>query len=212
MTSESTTRWPLLDERVPFAHATHETRPRRRPRSTWLLVGLAFLCGGLVSAAGFSIGWRHQAQRGTAAEAALATATARTHGLERRLSTLQASLAAARAAAASAAASERALRGSAAKIAADGAASSHTAASVSSEAGSLSASASRVASELRTLETYLTTTPAGQLDPGYVTSQTTYLSRQLSKLQTLGGNLGDSVASFEAAVRKLTNQTAALSR
>ena len=95
MTSE-TRSWPLPTERAPFATASHVRRERRRPRSAWLLTALAFLCGGLVSAAAFSIGWRHQAQRDTAARTALAAATARTHRLEQRLTALQASLTAAR--------------------------------------------------------------------------------------------------------------------
>src|ERR1700761_3324293 len=92
MASESTTRWPLLDERVPMAPAAARATGRRPPRSVWLLTGLAFICGGLVSAAGFSIGWRHQAPRNPDTETAPATATARTHTLERRIAALQASL------------------------------------------------------------------------------------------------------------------------
>ena len=211
MTSESTTRWPLLEERTPFAHATPGAQPRRRQRSTWLLIALAFLCGGLVSAAAFSIGWRHQAQRDTAARAALASATARTHKLEHRTSALRASLGAAQRAEAAAAASQRALAAAGAKVADDAGASGHAARSISSGAGSLTGAAARIASELKTLDTYLTTTPAGQLDPGYVSSQASYLTQQLTRLQTDAGGLGDSVTSFEAAARKLTRSAAALS-
>jgi hypothetical protein len=218
VTSESTTRWPLLEERAPFATATPRVRGKL-PRSAWLLIGLAFLCGGLVSAAAFSIGWRHQAQRDTAARTALAAATARTHTLEGRLSALRASLAAARraearqhAAAVATAAADRALVGAGARVADAATASDNAAGSISSGTGSLTAAASRIASELKTLDTYLTTTPAGQLDPGYVASQAAYLSQQLTKLQADAGNLGDSVASFEAAVHKLTRDAAALKR
>ena len=42
---------------TPMPHATRPAR-RRSARSVWLLTGLAFICGGLVSAAAFSIGWR----------------------------------------------------------------------------------------------------------------------------------------------------------
>ena len=184
----------------------------------WLLVGLAFLCGGLVSAAGFSIGWRHQAQRNTDAESALATATARTHALERHIAALQATLASTRRAearqhqaATAAAASQRAVVGAAAVVGADAIDTSSAATSVSSGAGALTARADRTANELKTLETYLTTTPTGQLDPGYIASQTGYLTRQLGKLQTAGGNLGASIGSFEVALRKLTRSAAALS-
>jgi len=63
MTSESTTRWPLPQERAPLATETHRVRGYRLTRSAWVLMGLAFVCGGLVSAAAFSIGWRHQIGR-----------------------------------------------------------------------------------------------------------------------------------------------------
>src|SRR5438105_9735828 len=107
MTSD-TTRWPLLEERAPFATAGDGSRARRLPRSAWLLTGLAFLCGALVSAAGFSIGWRHQAQHDTATQAALAAATARTHRLEQKIGALRTSLGGARSAAARADASAKA--------------------------------------------------------------------------------------------------------
>jgi hypothetical protein len=217
VTSESTTRWPLLEERGPFASATHSEGGRKLPRAAWLLTGLAFLCGGLVSAAAFSIGWRHQAQRDTAVQAALAAAATRTHTLETRLRALQASLDTTRrtearqhAAAVAAAASERAVVSAGAKVADDATASSGAAGSVSSGAGSLTAAASRIASELKTLDTYLTTTPAGQLDPGYVASQAAYLSQQLTRLQSDAGSLGRSVTSFEVAVRKLTRDAGTL--
>src|SRR4051812_50093532 len=101
MTSESKS-WPLLDERAPFATASHSRPGRKTPRSAWLLTGLAFLCGGLVSAAAFSIGWRHQAQRNTAAQSALAAANTRARKLERTISALRTSLGEARGAAGSA--------------------------------------------------------------------------------------------------------------
>ena len=218
MTSESTTRWPLLEERAPFAHAAPQAKPRRLPRSNWLLIALAFICGGLVSAAGFSIGWRHQAQRDTAAQAALVTANARIHALERHAAALQNSLATARlaakhqrSAAASAEASEKAVRASAAQVGADATASDNAAASVSSRAGTIAFSTARVSSELKTLETYLTSTPPGQLDPGYIESQTAYLERQLGALKAGGGSLGTAVAGFEAATRKVAREAAALS-
>jgi hypothetical protein len=211
MTSDST-RWPLLDERAPFATATPRARARRLPRSAWVLTGLAFVCGGLVSAAAFSIGWRHQAQRDTAARTALAAATARTHRLEQQRSALQSSLDAARQAAAAAVAAEHALASAGDTVAADATASSGAARSISSGSGSLTAAASRIASELKTLDTYLTTTPAGQLDPGYVASQAAYLAQQLTRLQTDAGNLGSSVTSFESVIRKLTRDAQALKR
>ena len=202
--ASDTTRWPLLEERAPFATASRGRRSRRPARSAWLLTGLAFLCGGLVSAAAFSIGWRHQAQRDNVAQTALAAATARTHGLQRKITALQASLNGARSAAASATAVEQALARVGTQVGADAAASNSEATSVSSGAGSLTSSATRIASELKTLETYLTTTPTSALDPGYIASQSAYLTRQLTRLQGEAGTLGNSVTSFEATLRKLS--------
>jgi len=211
MTSDST-RWPLPEERAPFVPASPGSRSRRlpRPRPLWLMTSLAFLCGGLVSAAIFSIGWRHQAQRDTAARSALAAATARTHHLDQKVSALQTSLDTARNATARARAAELALARAGARVGTDAAASRGPADSIASGAGAVTAVATRIAGELKTLDTYLTTTPTGQLDPGYISSQTAYLAQQLSRLEGDAGSLGDPVASFEAALRKLTRDAEAL--
>lgn len=211
MTSD-TTRWPLLEERAPFATASRSRRGRKPPRSAWLLTGLAFLCGGLVSAAAFSIGWRHQAQRDSATQTALAAATARTHRLEKGIAALRASLERARGAAASATAAEKALARTGTQVGADAAESSGKAGSISTGAGSITTTATRIASELKTLDTYLTTTPTGQLDPGYIASQTSYLAQQLARLQGNARTLGDSIASFEATLHKLRLDANGLSR
>jgi hypothetical protein len=213
VTTDSTTqaRWPVLDERrTPLPQAARPAR-RRSQRSVWLLTGLAFVCGGLVSAAAFSIGWRNQSQRNTAAETALAAATARTHALERHVLLLQASLSDSRSKAAAATAGEQSMARNATRIENEATASSGAAASVSSGAGTLTASAARIGSELKTLETYLTTTPADELDPGYISSQVAYLTRQLTKLQSAGDSLGTSVASFGSAVRRLIRDARAAS-
>jgi hypothetical protein len=212
--SESTTRWPLLQERAPYGAASSSSSSTRRkhPRSAWILVGLAFLCGGLVSAAAFSIGWRHQAQRDTAAREALAAATARTQSLERQVSALQASLAAAHGKEANAEAAAAAFAASAARVGAAARASGRAGRSISSGAASVSGAAGRVASELKTLDSYLTTTPSGQLDPGYVTSQAAYLTQQLTRLQDDAGSIGGSVTSFEAALGRLDREAKPLVR
>lgn len=212
MTSESTTRWPLLEERAPLAHVAPAAKRLRLPRSTLLLLALAFICGGLVSAAAFSIGWRHQAQRDTAARTALAAATARVHALQASLLDARNAAAREQRAAATAAASERAVVAGAARVGTVANAAGNAASTVSSGAGSLTASASRIASELKTLDTYLTTTPVAQLDPGYIANQAAYLTHQLTRLQADAGNLGGSVTSFEAAVRKLASDAGALRR
>jgi len=210
--TSDTTRWPLLEERAPFATASRSRRGRKPPRSAWLLTGLAFLCGGLVSAAAFSIGWRHQAQRDSATQTALAAATARTHRLEKGIAALRASLERARGAAASATAAEKALARTGTQVGADAAESSGKAGSISTGAGSITTTATRIASELKTLDTYLTTTPTGQLDPGYIASQTSYLAQQLARLQGNARTLGDSIASFEATLHKLRLDANGLSR
>jgi septal ring factor EnvC (AmiA/AmiB activator) len=207
--SSDTTRWPLLEERAPFATASR-SHLRKRPRPVWLLTALAFLCGGLVSAAAFSIGWKHQAQRDTAARSALAAATARTHRLDDKVSALQTSLAEARSSTARATAAERALALAAAKVGNDAQATGGDTPSISSGAATVTGSATRIAGELKTLNSYLTTTPTGQLDPGYISSQTAYLAQQLTRLEGDAGNLGTPLASLEAALRKLSRDANAL--
>jgi hypothetical protein len=217
MTSE-TRSWPLPEERRPFAPAAPARRAARKPRrSIWLLAGLAFLCGGLVSAAAFSIGWRHQAQHDSATQSALAAATARTHRLEQRIGTLTTSLAGARGAAkdaerveAAAVASQHALAREAAKVAEETTVAGGDGTAISSGAGSLAAGAGRIAGELKTLDSYLATTPAGQIDPGYVASQTAYLARQLTHLQGDAGTLGTTVRSLRTTLRELHRDTRGL--
>jgi hypothetical protein len=210
--AQDTTGWPVLEERgAPLGQVRRApARPQRRARPAWLLALLAFACGALVSAAVFTIGWRHQVQSNSAAQAALAAATARNHALA-------ASLAAARAAdkqdrrlAAQARASARTLTRAGAAVAAQASTSGTAAGAVSGEAGSLAASVAKVANELKTLTTYLTTTPPSQLDSGYIQSQAAYLAHQVSKLQADGAALGGTVSSFDAAIRKLSRLAAAL--
>ena len=205
MASDSTTqaRWPVLRERAPFVETGARPARRKPPRSVWLLTGLAFLCGGLVSAAAFSIGWRHQAQRDTAARSALAAETARASRLSASLAAARRDATRQRLAAAQASAAERALARAAATVGSAAVSSNGSASSVAAGAGALDASATRVASELKTLDTYLTTTPTGQLDPGYIATQTTYLTQQLTRLQGNAGILGRSVTALQAALRKL---------
>jgi hypothetical protein len=214
MASESTTQahWPLLDERAPFAAAPTPVRPSRRrlPRSAWLLTGIAFLCGGLVSAAAFSIGWRHQAQRDTAARTALAAATAHVSRLSASLATARETIASDRQAAAQAAAAARATSRAAASAANQGASAGRAADTVSASAAGVGATASRISRELQTLLSYLTTTPAGQIDSGYIASQAAYLTRQLNALQDNGAATGRAVTGLKAALRQLIRTAAAL--
>jgi hypothetical protein len=212
MTSESS-RWPLLEERAPFATAPRRAERRRRPtRSAWLLTGLAFVCGGLVSAAGFSIGWRHQAQRDTAARTALAAETARANRLSASLAKARRKAASEKQALAQAATVAQATSSTAAAVAAKATTAGHDAAGVSAGADDVAATATKVSRELQTLLTYLTTTPTGQIDPGYVGSQATYLTRQLTALQDGSAGVTKAVTSLKATLHRLERDAAALSR
>jgi hypothetical protein len=176
----------------------------------WVLPTLAFVCGALVSAAVFTIGWRHQTQQNTAAQSALAAARAHNHKLT-------ASLGAARAAAAregqiavQARASLQATRAAGATVAAEASAAQGNATSVSGNASAMASAAAKIANELKTLTTYLTTTPSNQLDAGYIDSQAAYLARQAEVLQSQGGTTATAAANFDAAIRKLGRLASAL--
>jgi hypothetical protein len=188
-------------------------RAARRPRkwSVWVLPTLAFVCGALVSAAVFTIGWRHQTQQNAAAQTALAAATARDHKLSDSLAAARATVARDVRIATQARAALQAARSSGATIAAETGAAQASATSVSSSATSMTSAAGKIASELRTLTAYLTTTSPQQLDPGYIDSQTAYLSRQVEALQSDGGTITSAVGSFDAAIRKLGRLASALS-
>jgi hypothetical protein len=213
MTTDSTTQahWPLLDERTPFSHAVPVRSTRRRlPRSAWLLMALAFLCGGLVSAAAFSIGWRHQAQRDTAARAALAKSTAHVNRLSASLAAARETVARERRAEAEATATARATSRAGAALATKAVSAGKAADAVSGSAVAVGASASRVSRELKTLLTYLTTTPSSQIDSGYIASQAAYLTRQLAALQSSGARVDNAATSLKAKLRPLIETAGAL--
>ncbi len=86
------------------------------------------------------------------------------------------------------------------------------AATVSGRAAGSADAASRVSRELQTLLTYLTTTPSGQIDSGYIASQAAYLTRQLTALEDSGVAVGRSATTFQAAVKKLNRDAAAIAR
>lgn|SRR5579862_589675 len=206
----STETWSGGDERTAVMRVPRAARrPRRWP--VWVLPTLAFVCGALVSAAVFTIGWRHQTQQNAAAESALADATAHNHKLTASLAKARAAVAAEQQIATRARAAVRAAAASGATIAAQTSAAESNATSVSGNAQSMASAAGKVASELKTLTSYLTTTPSQQLDAGYIDSQTAYLARQVDALQSEGGATASAAASFDAAVRKLGHLAAALS-
>src|SRR5205823_3745660 len=97
MASHSTEAWPRgprIDEHTQVMHRPKPARRRTRSWSAWVLTVLAFVCGALVSAAVFTIGWRHQTQQNVAAESALADMTARNHKLAASLATARSATAA----------------------------------------------------------------------------------------------------------------------
>jgi hypothetical protein len=176
----------------------------------WALPALAFLCGALVSAAVFTIGWRHQTQQNAAAQSALANATARNHKLTTSLASSRDALAAEKRIAGQELASLHDAQASGATIAAEASAAQASASSVSGTAASMASTADKIANELKTLTTYLTTTPPSQLDSGYIASQTAYLSHQVEALQSAGGTTTTAAASFDRAIRKLAQLASAL--
>jgi hypothetical protein len=163
------------------------------PRVAWVLTISAFLCGGMISAAVFSVGWKHEAQRGSSAESALAAATARTHALSGQLvaqRTRSAALAARRSKLTTTNASLRRELTAARRSLAHA---RTVIAGVGTAAAPLGGDLDRVTSELRALTGYLASTPPGQLDAGYVQAQVAYLAK--------------TVASFKAAVAAVQAQT-----
>ena len=210
--AQDTTGWPVLEERgAPLGHVRRApAQPHSRGRPAWLLAFLAFASGALVSAAVFTIGWRHQVQSNSAAQSALASATARNHALSASLAAARASAERERRLAAQARASARTLARAGAAVAAQASASGTAGGTVTGDAGDLSASVAKVGNELKTLTTYLTTTPPSQLDSGYIQSQAAYLAHQVSTLQAEAATLGDAAASFDAGIRTLTRLAAAL--
>lgn len=147
------------------------------PRIVWVLVAAAFLCGGLLSAAGFAVGWRHQAQRGTSAESALVAASATAHSLRAQLSAARTEVATLRARSKTLAADKRTATHAEAALRARLAAAQHSLAAVTSAAAPLGGDLDRLRSELHALSSYVGSTPAGQLDAGYVQAQLAYLTK-----------------------------------
>jgi len=171
--------WPVAESRSRPLAASR----KRAPRVMWVLVASAFLCGGLLSAAGFSIGWRHEAQRGSSAESALSSATARTHALSAQLAFARTKLAAAQARAQTLSVSHGALSRDVASLRKSLAAATHARAGIAAAAAPLSGDLDRVANELHALGSYVSSTPSSQLDAGYVQAQVAYLTKTLDGLR-----------------------------
>ncbi len=209
MAWHSTDGWSGVDEPTTVMRAPRAAR-RTRAWPAWVLPTLAFICGALVSAAVFTVGWRHQTQQNAAAQSALAAATARNHRLANSLAAARATVAHDVQIASKAHSALQAARASGATIAAQAGAAQTGATSVSSSATTMASAAGKIANELKTLTAYLTTTPQGQLDAGYIESQTAYLARQVDALQSDGGTMTTAVANFDVAIRKLGHLASAL--
>jgi hypothetical protein len=168
--------------------------PRRRalPRVAWVLVVSAFLCGALVSGAVFASVWRHQAQKSDSAATALAAEQQHSHSLA-------ASLVAAQTARSRALLEVRGTQTSARKLTRRIgalqrrlAAAGHAASTASVAATGFAGELGKLTSELRTLTSYLRSTPPDQLDSAYVQAQTDYLTRAI-------GRVGSESASLQIA-------------
>ncbi|HXH96211.1 MAG TPA: hypothetical protein VNH40_03280, partial [Gaiellaceae bacterium] len=83
--------------------------------------------------------------------------------------------------------------------------------SVSVGAASLGANLDKLSSELKTLTSYLDTTPPGQLDAGYVASQTAYIAKQLDRIGAERTDLAAAVATFDSTAKKLADRAGTLS-
>ena len=210
--------WPISDtRRLPAVPARTRARRERFPRVAWVLVISAFLCGAMVSAAAFAVGWKHEAQRGSSAQAALLVATARTHTLAAGLASARAQTLTARGAArrsraqaASAQASALALQRRAATLAAALTSTGNAASSVVGGAGSIGSDLSKLTSELHALTTYLTTTPASRLDAGYVATQTAYMTKAIDRLAGDQNSLATAAAAYQSAAKAAAANAAAL--
>jgi hypothetical protein len=206
MAPESTTRWPLLNERLPLAP------PTTRARAAGAALGVASHRPGVPlrrprERRGFSIGWRHQAAAQHDAETALATATAhnthrapdrrapghtRTHAWRGGSRTSNSCCAQLRSRRRSAprrrsARRHRCEQGCRLDLL---------------RAGALTATADRIASRLKTLETYLTTTPTGRRILATLRARPDISPGSWGSSRRPRG-LGASIGSFDAALRKL---------
>lgn len=174
--------WPLAEQSR--RHVAVPRSRRQTPRIMWAVVLAAFVCGAAVSAAGFSIGWKHQAQQGTSAESALVAATASIHSLRTQLATERADLVAANAHAFAIVRSRATLRTSLAKLRTQLASAQQALAATSSQAAPLSGDLVRLTNELRALTSYVTSTPSSQLDAGYLQAQIAYVSKTATGLSS----------------------------
>lgn len=180
-------------------------RTRGLPRVAWVLVASAFACGALISGAVFASVWRHQAQRGDSTAAALALVQQHNAALSTSLiaaqtaarrAELQATTAKAQTHATALNAAHRA-----AKLTAALKAAGRAATTASGTASAVAGDLAKLTSELKTLTTYLVSTPPSQLDSGYVASQTDYLTRAVARLDGEDAALQSAATAYARSAR-----------
>ena len=212
--------WPLSDTRG-FRAVAEPRRPRQRqpfPRIGWVLAVAAFLCGAMLSAAAVSVGWKHEAQRGSNVQAALDAANAQANRLTGSLADAHAATASAKIAARRARTQSLAAKASATALlqrvqgVATALSSASTGASaVTSGSSAVSSDLGKLTSELRALTSYIDNTPASQLDSGYVASQTAYITKTISRIGSEQSSLGSAVDAYMQSVQQAASRAAALS-
>jgi len=174
--------WPIAEQSR--RHLAVPQPKRRTPRVMWVLVAAAFLCGAALSAAGFAIGWKNQAQRGTSAESALVAATATTHRLRAQLTDIRTHLSASEVRTTQLATARRQLDHTVAKLRSRLAAAQQAQASISAAAAPLAGDLARLTNELHALRSYVSATPSSQLDAGYLQTQIAYVSKTAAGLSS----------------------------
>ena len=200
--------WPISDtRRIPVAQSYRPPR-QRLPRVAWVHVVSAFLCGAMVSGAIFATSWKHEAQRGSSAQSALVAATVRSQALAAAAASARTKALAAKAAerrshaaAATAYAGATALRRQASALASELSSTANGAGTVIGGASALGSDLAKLTSELHALTTYLTTTPAAQIDGGYVETQTAYLTKSIGRLDGDQADLASAAAAYASAAK-----------
>jgi septal ring factor EnvC (AmiA/AmiB activator) len=176
--------------------------PRSGPptlRAQIVLMVSAFLVGAVAAGLLFVGIWRHTAAQGDAATAA-ATATKRdlSHARD-RLASARADLAAAEANVKTLARERAGLNARLvayqSRLQAARAATAASATAVRRDAASAARQAAQLRSEIRTLGSYLATTPDTDIDSGYLATQVQYLAKALDAVGASVAALGNDAAS-----------------
>ena len=187
----SGTEWQTEVLRVP---------PRRAAWSRgqqWLTVAASFLLGVCLASAVLVLVWSREATRADSTEAALARvvaerkqALATADRLDGARARAEAKLAEARAVIRRQQSAGKGIGATAGAAAADAANADEAAREVAAGAGSLAGGAGRVTNAVAALETYVSKTPAGQMDPAYLAAQLAYLDSTTEKLRSDAATVG----------------------